>query len=605
MTSGGPFTILLNDGKTDGALIAPALLKKRIDDIKAYRKASGLADISPTLEDIEKTHILFTHAHYRPFVSIAHEYHKASKTAGGATFGELTQFTLNQPGDFFGDCVAHMLIPATTMSAITTPTVRGTVWPVDTAGDIYTLVDSFGTAAGATYKHLIRYCEFPGNRIYQNNEFAVNSNTIDTYSDKINMMDEKFRVPPNKRVGYNRLVGQEVPMEGYSGVSKRTVVDATNDVAALGSTYLGATFTGLSGSNYYDISRKALSVLNGPQTPKETQPALNLWTRLNFWFCKDFHLALPALAIPFGVKTISLQIAAATKIFSPVNNLYVKHVSDTTTARTISYTPYTTVQAGRSRMEVSTIATPKIDKLDIYVNNIFIHTDMQKIFIDRITFTLIRVWKEQSINVADPINTYCLNLLKWPVEYMYVGLQPNWNVSEFNDNGEYRDWHRFTRTWEVECGDPTVVEVTSLLAAAAAAPASTSTRSQINPDKYVFETPAVNALGLHAHGVSLFGTVDKNGMHDSIVYNAYFPTVYGGADITTPNDSGALFINFALYPGTYQPSGYLNVSRAREFYIDWSSTYFSATNPGMLYVVASAINFLLITDGSALLRFST
>lgn len=28
-----------------------------------------------------------------------------------------------------------------------------------------------------------------------------------------------------------------------------------------------------------------------------------------------------------------------------------------------------------------------------------------------------------------------------------------------------------------------------------------------------------------------------------------------------------MFINFALFPGVFQPSGHINVSRAREFYI--------------------------------------
>jgi hypothetical protein len=32
-------------------------------------------------------------------------------------------------------------------------------------------------------------------------------------------------------------------------------------------------------------------------------------------------------------------------------------------------------------------------------------------------------------------------------------------------------------------------------------------------------------------------------------------------------------MNFCLYPGTYQPSGHINVSRAREFYLQFVSSY--------------------------------
>jgi hypothetical protein len=74
-----------------------------------------------------------------------------------------------------------------------------------------------------------------------------------------------------------------------------------------------------------------------------------------------------------------------------------------------------------------------------------------------------------------------------------------------------------------------------------------------------------------------------------------------------------LFIPFCLYPGTYQPSGHINVSRAREFYLKFTSSFFSGSSApngagsrtGLLVVIASAINFLLISDGSAVLRYST
>ena len=64
-------------------------------------------------------------------------------------------------------------------------------------------------------------------------------------------------------------------------------------------------------------------------------------------------------------------------------------------------------------------------------------------------------------------------------------------------------------------------------------------------------------------------------------------------------------LNMALFPRSYQPSGHLNISRSRETYIQWTSQYMSASTPCDLIAVAVAINFLLITDGSAVLRYST
>jgi hypothetical protein len=43
--------------------------------------------------------------------------------------------------------------------------------------------------------------------------------------------------------------------------------------------------------------------------------------------------------------------------------------------------------------------------------------------------------------------------------------------------------------------------------------------------------------------------------------------VFGEHTLVTPADDGALLVNFALYPAVHQPSGHINISRAREFYI--------------------------------------
>jgi hypothetical protein len=66
-------------------------------------------------------------------------------------------------------------------------------------------------------------------------------------------------------------------------------------------------------------------------------------------------------------------------------------------------------------------------------------------------------------------------------------------------------------------------------------------------------------------------------------------------------------MNFNFYPGDHQPSGHINLSRAREFYLKYSSTNgrISNTNRVDLICLSDAINFLLVKDGSAILRYST
>lgn len=110
----------------------------------------------------------------------------------------------------------------------------------------------------------------------------------------------------------------------------------------------------------------------------------------------------------------------------------------------------------------------------------------------------------------------------------------------------------------------------------------------------------LDTINIQAHGVDIYKEFP------AAFFNSYTTYHYGGPNINAPQDVGSLFVPFCLYPGTYQPSGHINVSRAREIYLKYTSAYFGANNvAGLLVVIASAINFLLISDGSAVLRYST
>jgi len=127
----------------------------------------------------------------------------------------------------------------------------------------------------------------------------------------------------------------------------------------------------------------------------------------------------------------------------------------------------------------------------------------------------------------------------------------------------------------------------------------TSRAYKLQPDRYTKSLKTFDTLSLTAHGVKIFDAFSEK------FFSAYVPYAFGGPNIVTPEDEGCLMFNFALYPGVYQPSGHINVSRAREFYLNWSSAYTTVSCTSELVVIARAINFLLIANGSAVLRFTT
>jgi hypothetical protein len=58
---------------------------------------------------------------------------------------------------------------------------------------------------------------------------------------------------------------------------------------------------------------------------------------------------------------------------------------------------------------------------------------------------------------------------------------------------------------------------------------------------------------------------------------------------------------FDLY--NIQPAGSVNASRIREFYIRYVAPRVNSTNTAELLIVATALNFLLVSDGTATIRY--
>ena len=178
---------------------------------------------------------------------------------------------------------------------------------------------------------------------------------------------------------------------------------------------------------------------------------------------------------------------------------------------------------------------------------------------------------------------------------MFVGVRPTTNVSSSNTN-QYRDWHRLTlltdNLIDLSSKSHASVVIDDTVAWNAGTGKTKASFSQESVSRMNFPTftDTVDTIQLQAHGIQIFSTLDGAFFRD------YMPYTFGGTNIVTPEDKGAFMMNFCLYPGTYQPSGHFNVSRAREFFITLVSSYVgTASATGDLIVLAIAINFLLIS----------
>ncbi len=598
MSTGGIFTIITNDGKQDRMLMATAFLHDRLASINKFKHSQNggqLSDLSnlPTLLDIERTHVLFTNAHFKPFVAIGFEYNKVRAVSGNPSLGQPIQFSVPQFGDFFHDVVCHVVL--------TQPTLTSTA----------SLVDD-GPA--------MRWCAFPGERLLQTVQQEVNGNYLDEYNAHDTNFYREYRVAPNKRLGWDRCLGQEVPQDGFL---------RQNNWASNGANPMS--------------HRVGSSVYNGNQTPSgQKSGSLEMFIPLLFWYCTDVRLAVPSVAIPYGQRFINIRLASANQLVGVVPR-----------------------GSGTWASPNGSVSDPTVSTVELYINNIFCNPEVHKIYIKRIGFSLIRVHKFQSYNANTSTADVLLQQLKWPIEYLFVGmkLQDYHNSSSAADRLRYLDrWHKFSYatdntylstgqnvsrlsslvstagtvsistggaltlpagTWTQAVAINDVLEVNGVrYAALSAATAGSSTAITVNPapatavataasancfkvlsqglevqtTSYV---PTIDSITIQAHGINIYNNFPSG------FFTSYTSYHYGGPNINTPEDIGCLFIPFCLYPGTYQPSGHINISRAREFYLTYTSSVINGSTIGNLIVCAVALNFLLISDGSAVLRYST
>lgn len=262
MSVGGIFQIITNDGIQDKLIMNTDLLMNRLKEIKC-KKIQDLQkqypnktleeledmeeDWQPTMNEIQRTHILYCNSTFKPFVSMAHEYSKTVPRGGIPSLGSTFSFMLPIVGDFVNDAVLYVKLTGL-------------------------------SAKSALDK--VRYCEFLGHRLMQNVNFKVSNQLVDSYTSSDYNAYYQFKVPIQKTNGYLTNIGQEIPKVGY--LTADPTVDEVREYRFFG---------------------------DGPQTFKQIQPDIEMWIPILFWF-KDIQNSLPNFLLPIGQTEIEISFDA-------------------------------------------------------------------------------------------------------------------------------------------------------------------------------------------------------------------------------------------------------------------------------------------------------
>jgi len=316
-----------------------------------------------------------------------------------------------------------------------------------------------------------------------------------------------------------------------------------------------------------DEFREYKLIGHGPQTLKFEHPVVDMWIPLLFWFNLDSKLSIPSVAIPYGQRFINIKLAPESDLVASVD------------------------YGGGGSYQ-----SPKIDFAELYINNIFVNPEIHDIYIRRIGFSLVRVRRIQTKLLDTRVGRVALGEMKFPIETMFFCFKPVENLT----NVDY--WHKCGKVNVQPISLPGVRPKQPIRGCEPptdpVVPIPLPVEVVVTDGLYLCEQPTVRTIGLSAHGVPLYENIPER------FFNSYVPWRFG-MGINTPFDPYAYMITFALHPDQYQPSGYINVSRAREFYMEYTSDLIDSNFHVQLKVESTAINFLLVSDGSAILRYAT
>lgn len=395
MSIGASFVLNSQISKREGDILNSLdLLFSLLEHKSRIRLSHGYEPYSK-ISEIYESHRFELAKIYKPFVSMSYEYFKTTPNSNSLAYGQKNVLCeISNYGDFFSDIVIHLVSSEVT----------------------YTQTDL--TDAN---KFFFKYCNYPGERIFENVRFEIRGEIIDQYDFIGSSLLRKIHLLKDKEPAYLRMIGQEMVIQNF--VELPGSLDGISDLSNIA----------------FNVS-ETKNLYNGFQTPKENHTdGLDLWIPLRFWFCESVDQCLPLSVFPETSKHIAVDIC-------DLNDIILMHARGTNVEETVDdasgLCEITTDLDVDNYDNITLDRTPTIS-LEMYTNCIFVPTSIYEIYINTIGFHLIRVFKTFEKNIVGNDNIR-LQGISYPVEQLYFCV--------YNDdyiNGTQTQKSNNSRNWNI------------------------------------------------------------------------------------------------------------------------------------------------------------
>ena len=373
----------------------------------------------------------------------------------------------------------------------------------------------------------VRYADFIGHKILKKCQFVISNNVIDEYDRELYNIYYNLHTPEGKKISWLKCMGQEIPFVGT------LISDPVNDT-----------------------HKEVRYISNGFQTLKQNHPRLELFIPLLFWFNRDYRLVFPNHLKPYGQLKVRIELEQSQQLMGSldiINDVYNQNFD-----------------------------IPLIQSCTLYTKHIYMNPDIQDIFISKLGFNLIRIYKKVEKILLNNDDRISIQELKFPIESLYVLFRPTINETGIDN---FQTWNLNSIANLTYVKTPVIYNVGGV------------DTLGINNIKYYNELPIVNAFRFEGNDSAIYGTQSVK------FYDGYLPHISGQSIMS--NNNNIYYLPFTFNPQQHQPCGYFNLSKIRELYLEYSSDVIETYKPVKVYIYATALNFLLLSQNAATLKYIT
>lgn len=455
-------------------------------------------------------------------------------------------------------------------------------------------INGFGTGQGdrVTRANYVRAADLLGLKYFHSNIFKVDDNNISEYHSMAMVNFRERRLGPSIRRAFDRLVGQEDVLEEVS----------------YNHTSVGGTTTGFAvGGSQLSFGRKHTRRSTGLQTPKPVQPSQKLYIPCIHWFNTERKTSLPVVCMPDGKLVISLQASRLDHLYFPAPGVFIQEtVHAYSVAGGVNGTQADPHIITNRRIpyiipKSTVVETECCNKnVSLVTCNILLDELIHLMIISRIGFNLISLTREENIILSDihKCDNIPVNQLKWPTEYLHINDQPLSNFDHTNPESAENWWR---------CGHQTKYDASDMqhftrkgLNLAGTANTFWKENLQLGCTYERHSENVIDTLGVNIYDTYFYSKDNKREF-----YSQYLPYAYSNGFISGDTLHNSIFITFANIPGPYQPSGFVNLSKTKEMFLSIvANEGISLIKKARLNIQSNCRNFLLIADGSCIVRFS-